>query len=97
MGALPEAARECDAALALDPKDPGWRSCSLTLMLLGNYEHAMDYIRLDAGSRWATLVEADLRLRQGRPGDALALLNKVAEDPVVRPMRPCLEGHSRSG
>ncbi len=93
-GALPEAARECDAALALDPKDPGWRSCALTFVLLGNYERALDYIRLEGGSRWATLVEADLRLRQGKPGEALALINKIDVDRMMRPVKPCLEGRT---
>jgi serine/threonine protein kinase len=96
-GALSEAARECDAALALDPKDPGWRSCGFPFELLGNYERALDYIRLDGGSQWATLVEADIRLRQGKPGDVLALLNKVGGDNVaVRPAKSCLEGRSLS-
>jgi len=95
-GALTDAARECDAALALDRKDPRWRSCSLTFILLGNYEHALDYIRLDAGSQWATLVEADLRLRQGKPGETLALLSKIADGNVDRPMKPCLEGRPLS-
>ena len=93
-GALSEAARECDAALALDPKDPGWRSCALTFVLLGNYERALDYNRLDGGSQWATSVEADLRLRQGKPGEALALLNKIAGNNILRPVKPCLEGRS---
>jgi TolB-like protein/Flp pilus assembly protein TadD len=95
-GALADSARECDAALALDSKDPGWRSCSLALVLLGNYEHAMDYIRLDAGSQWSTYVEADLRLRQGKPGEALALLKRVTNADILAPLEPCLEGRPRS-
>jgi serine/threonine protein kinase/tetratricopeptide (TPR) repeat protein len=96
-GALADAARECDAAMALDPKDPGWRSCSLAFILLGNYEHALDYIKLDAGSQWATLVEADLRVRQGKPEEALALLRKLPP-PVsgLRPMERCLSGRPLS-
>jgi TolB-like protein/Tfp pilus assembly protein PilF len=91
-GALPEAARECDAALALDPKDPGWRSCSLTFLLSGNYERALDYLQLDAGSTWANLVEADLRLRQGKPGEARALLGKVLDAGLMRPLKSCVDG-----
>jgi hypothetical protein len=91
-GALAEAARDCDAALALDPKDPGWRSCSLTFILLGNYDHALDYLQLDAGSQWAALVETDLRLRQGKPAEALALLRKSSGIAGERPMESCLEG-----
>ncbi len=96
-GLLEESARECDASMAIDPKDPGWRSCSLTFILLNNYEHALDYIRLDAGSQWSTLVEADLRLRQGNPAESLALLRRVSAGsksrfPAVMRLEPCLEG-----
>jgi hypothetical protein len=76
-GLADDSARECEAALAIDPKDPGWRSCALTYSLLANYGRAMDYVRLDAGSQWATLVEADIRLREGKPDQARALLRKV--------------------
>ncbi|HEX5854109.1 MAG TPA: hypothetical protein VFZ57_00700, partial [Thermoanaerobaculia bacterium] len=95
-GALADSARECDAALALDRKDPSLRSCSLALILLGNYEHAMDFIRLDGGSQWARLVEADLRVRQGKPAEALALLTKLTQVEVLRPLKPCLEGRPLS-
>jgi Flp pilus assembly protein TadD len=92
-GALADAGHECDAALALDRKDPTWRSCSLAFVLLGDYEHALDYVRLDAGSQWSSLVEADLRLRQGRPAETLALLRKLPKN-IMRlgPVEPCLEG-----
>jgi len=91
-GALEESGRECDAALEIDPKDPYWRSCALVFILLANYERAQDYIRLDAGSQWATFVEADLRLRQGRPAEALALLARVPDSESVRMARACLGG-----
>lgn len=91
-GALGDAARECDQALTLDPKDPGWRSCSLAFVLLGNYEHAMDYIRLDGGSQWAAHMEADLRLRQGKLAETMALLRRLPEVEGIRPLEPCLEG-----
>jgi eukaryotic-like serine/threonine-protein kinase len=91
-GALGDAARECDQALTLDPKDPGWRSCALAFVLLGNYEHAMDYIRLDGGSQWAAHMEADLRLRQGKLAETLALLRRLPEVEGIRPLEPCLEG-----
>jgi TolB-like protein len=92
-GALKDSARECDTALALDRKDPGWRSCGLPFVLLGDYEHAMDYVRLDAGSQWSFIVEADLRLRQGRPAETLALLRKLPKTIArLSPVEPCLEG-----
>jgi TolB-like protein len=80
-GKLEDSARECEAALSIDPKDPGWRSCALTYTLQQKYDRAMVYVDLDAGSQWATLVEADIRLRQERPQQTLALLKK-RRDPV---------------
>ena len=92
-GALADSARECDAALALDRKDPGWRSCAIASMFLGDYDHAMDYARLDAGSQWSTTIESDLRLRQGRPAEALVLLRRRPKSfQGLDPLVPCLEG-----
>lgn len=92
-GALRDSARECDTALALDRKDPGWRSCGLAFVLLGDYEHAMDYVRLDAGSQWSFIIEADVRWRQGRPAETLALLRKLPKTFArLGPVEPCLEG-----
>jgi TolB-like protein/Tfp pilus assembly protein PilF len=92
-GALADSARECDAALALDRKDPGWRSCALAFVLLGDYDHAMDYVRLDAGSLWSTIVESDLRQRQGRNAEALTLIRKLPNNVLgLEPVGPCLEG-----
>jgi hypothetical protein len=72
-GILDESAHECETALSLDPGNYRYRSCSLTLMEQGNFARAMDFIQLDAGSRWAqgTLVEYFLRtgnLSQAGPG-----------------------------
>ncbi len=91
-----DSAHECEAALAIDPKDPGWRSCALTYSLLTNYSRAMDYVRLDAGSQWATLVEADIRLREGKPDPARALLRKVDVGIPFNVFLGCLENPGRS-
>lgn len=61
------------------------------MVLLGRYDRARDYIRLDAGSQWAISVESDLYMREGKPAEALALArNSIA--PVIKPFVPCLEG-----
>jgi TolB-like protein/Flp pilus assembly protein TadD len=94
-GPSDESARECEAALAIDAKDPSWRSCAIPYLRLGNYDRALDYLRLDAGSLWSHLVESDLRMRQGRPSEALALLKDVPGtpmDPMLRPLKECLDG-----
>jgi len=70
-GLLDESARECDAALAADPRNRDFRSCYITFMQLGRYDHARDFIRLDAGSDWSASAEADLLLREGRYDPAI--------------------------
>ncbi|MDQ6891695.1 MAG: protein kinase [Acidobacteriota bacterium] len=76
-GLLEEAARECDAALSLDPKNYQWRSCSLNFILLGRYDRARQFIALDAGSSWASNVNAGLLLREGKPDEVLRI-NRTA-------------------
>src|ERR1019366_7477984 len=51
-GLLDESARECEAALSLDPGNYLFRACSFTFGEMGNEERAMDFIRLDAGSNF---------------------------------------------
>jgi TolB-like protein len=92
-GALEESARECDAALASDPKDPGWRSCSFTFGQLGNYERAHLYARLDGDSQWAALVESDMLLSEGKKEESAARLAKVIDYGQAAVERACLDGH----
>ncbi len=65
-GLLDESARECDAALAIDPRNRDFRSCYVTFMQLKRYDRARDFLRADAGSAWAASAEKDLLLREGR-------------------------------
>jgi tetratricopeptide (TPR) repeat protein len=73
-GLLEDAARECDAALALDSSNYGFRSCGLTFMELGKYERALDFFRLDAGANFAIGNEARVLLHQGKPDEALKMM-----------------------
>ena len=57
-GMLEQSANECNTALALDPGNYTFRSCAWALMELGKTERARDFVRLDAGSEWATYVVA---------------------------------------
>ena len=72
-GLLDEAARECEAARALDPRNRQFRSCGFLFMQLGDYSRARDYARLDAGSAWSTTTEADTLLREGQRDRAMAM------------------------
>ena len=65
-GLLDESARECDAAMAADPRSRDFRSCYVTFMQLRRYDRARDFLRLDAGSEWAHYAERDLLVREGR-------------------------------
>ncbi len=76
-GLLEEAAHECDTALAANPGSRDYRSCYVPLMLLRRYERARDYVRLDAGSRWAMEREAEIDYREGRSDAAAARFREM--------------------
>jgi TolB-like protein len=91
-GLLDEAAHQCDTALALDPGDYIFRSCSLTFATLGKPERAMEFVRLDAGSEWATQRIPEILLREGKPGEARESLKKVPVTARDRLLEACLDG-----
>jgi TolB-like protein len=90
-GLLEDSASECDAALALDPRNSNWRSCSVTFSLLGKYDRAIEFARLDGASQWAAIIELDIRVREGKRETALQLLPRVP-DPMRERFGPCLSG-----
>jgi TolB-like protein len=73
-GLLEDAARECDAAHALDPRSRDFRSCAVVYIQLGKYDRAREYLRLDAGSQWVKVREAEILVREGKSAAAAALL-----------------------
>jgi serine/threonine protein kinase len=72
-GLLEESARECEAALARDPKSYRWRSCASTYSALGDYERAKTFLDLDAGSELVRRLKHGLLVRQGKYDEALAI------------------------
>ncbi len=70
-GLLDDAAKQCERAYALDPKNFTFRSCGITYELLGKYDRAIDFIQLDAGSVWAVSNMGDIFLHQGKVAEAL--------------------------
>jgi TolB-like protein len=70
-GLQEESARECDEAISRDPTNPVFRTCSATLIQLGRYDRALDFVRLDSGSEWSRLVTRWVYQRLGRRDDAL--------------------------
>jgi len=75
-GLLEESARECEAARRLDPRNFGWRSCSQTFEHLGQFDRALEYAELDAGSRWSYSVIASTLMRQGKREEAVEMIRK---------------------
>ena len=90
-GMLDEAAPECDKAVALDPGNYQFRSCSLVFDLMGNSDRAMDFLRLDPGSGW---VSSNMPLhfeRAGKRAEARASAEKVSpSDPFSGIILACL-------
>jgi len=93
-GALEESAHECDAALALDPGSFMLRSCAFTFNQLGNYERAMDFLQLDAGSEWAADNMMRQYVRDGKLAQARELTEKVRHIPGFRLMSTCIDNPS---
>ncbi len=95
-GAVEESAHECDAAMALDSGNFMWRGCTFTFDQLGNYQRAMDFLQLDAGSEWAANNVIRHYLRDGKLAQAKEIADKYkgASAPVYRMMSVCMENPS---
>jgi len=95
-GAIEESARECDAALSLDPGNFGLRSCAFTFDQLGNYARAMDFLQLDAGSQWVSNNVMRHYLREGKVAQAKEIVekNKDTSRFDYRMMAVCVENPS---
>ena len=95
-GWLEDSARECDAAFALDSRDPGWRSCIFTFLRLGRYERAGDYLRLDGNSRWAATADLNALAYEGKRAEARTLIESRSDlgSGAWRILRLWLEGRA---
>jgi len=78
-GAMEESAHECDAALALDPGNFAYRSCSFTFDQLGNYTRAVDFLQLDAGSVWVSSNLMRHYIREGKLAQAREFAEKIKD------------------
>jgi tetratricopeptide (TPR) repeat protein len=63
-GLLDQSARECDAALAIDPGDFLLRSCAKVFMHKGDYARAQSFVDLDGSSGWSVRQRMHFALRQ---------------------------------
>src|SRR5580700_848655 len=80
-GLLEDAARECDTALTLDRRNYQFRSCAAVFMELDQPERAMEFVRLDSGSEWASRSAAYILLGQGKLAEARESIQRNAADP----------------
>ncbi len=94
-----EAAKECDAAMQLDPGNYQFRSCSAVFAASGQYQRARDFLRLDAGSEWSNNVEITILLREGKTSEAIERLRNIPASPFFhgRALLVCYESPRASG
>jgi TolB-like protein len=104
-GLLEESARECEQAVSRDPTNPLFRSCAQPFMILGRYDRALDFVRLDSGSEWARVLTRVIYQRMGRRDDALEQHQRLAPE-YLRGVAPasfhgllarCLSGTAPDG
>jgi TolB-like protein len=89
-GMLREAQGECETGLRLDPGNSRIRSCTIAFYVSGQYERAMDFIRLDPGTRWAAVHSIQVRWRQGQRQEVLHLTRELPEWELSRFVAGCL-------
>ena len=99
-GLLEESARECEEAVSRDPTNPLFRSCDAPLMMLGRYDRALDFVRLDSGSDWSMVNTRLIYQRMGMRTEARdeharlppEYLRQVAPDMFYGLLSRCLAG-----
>jgi TolB-like protein/Tfp pilus assembly protein PilF len=82
-GLLDDAARECDTALKLDPKNYTFRSCAWAFIQRDEPQRAMEFIRLDAGSEWAARTTAFVLMGQDKPAEARQSVQRISDMPLL--------------
>jgi serine/threonine protein kinase/TolB-like protein len=95
-GAMEESAHECDVALSLDAGNFMLRSCALTFDQLGNHARGMDFVRLDAGSVWASSMTVRYSIREGNLAQAKEIVEQYKDSKAFSfaLMRVCLNDPS---
>ena len=97
-GLLDRAARECDTALKLDPGNYQFRSCARVFMELGQPRRALEFVRLDAGSQYATNMIPTILLSEGRLDDARESLKNASDSLWYRRefLQACIDSQQTS-
>ncbi len=79
-GLLDEAQSECDQALAIDPKNYNWRSCSFAFFEQGKSARAIEYLNVDAGSEWSNAVRVSVLMREGKMPEARQAAQQMTDN-----------------
>ena len=93
-GALEESARECDTALAIDPGNYRFRSCSFSFDQLGNYARAVQFLQLDAGSVWSASNMLRQYIREGQLAKAREIARNFADQDWAQLHQACADNPS---
>ena len=88
-GLLDMAQSECDQALAIDPGNYNWRSCSFAFFEQGKSARALEYLKIDAGSEWSNAVRVTVLMRQGKAAEAQQALKQMPQNEMW--MQPVLQ------
>jgi serine/threonine protein kinase/tetratricopeptide (TPR) repeat protein len=78
-GMLERATQECNAARSLDPGNFDFRSCAWAFLESSKTDRALDFVRLDAGSEWASWVTPYVYLAAGNVAQARESAKNVAK------------------
>lgn len=81
-GSLDEAGHECDMVVLLASKII-WGSCATTFMELGQYHHALDFVRKDLSSEWSKALALEIHLREARTEPAKLQLALAIPAPKI--------------
>jgi serine/threonine protein kinase/cytochrome c-type biogenesis protein CcmH/NrfG len=91
-GLLEAAEQECDQALAIDPANFNWRSCSFAFFEQGKPGRALEYLKVDAGSEWTNAVRVTVLMRQGKSDEAKQAAEQMPQNGMWMRglLQPCL-------
>jgi eukaryotic-like serine/threonine-protein kinase len=95
-GLLDEAQQECNTALATDPGNYNFRSCSFAFFETGDTRRALDFLAVDPGSEWSNAQRPSILLRDGKVGEARRALQAVGDNPTWMKsfLESCLDGQT---
>ena len=99
-----EAIQEMEKAIAIDPRNPKFRSISITYTWAGEYEKALEVLKNYQESSFVSGQKGVVLFRQGKHSEALPYLNRAIEmEPdglaalVVIGVKAAIEGNEKDG